>query len=338
MTFDTTRVRWDNVPRAGGHWAVAYLQIARLDHWFKNVFMLFGVLLAGFYQPSAVGAGSITLIGLALLATCLVASSNYVLNEWLDGPTDGLHPQKRSRPVPSGRVRPAAVAAEWLLLGAAGLWLAWQINVPFAVSAAALWLMGLVYNVPPLRSKEWPYVDVVSEALNNPLRLLLGWFAVIPSRIPPLSLLLAYWMAGAFFMATKRLAEYRHIGDKAVAGAYRSSFRHYSEERLLASIVFYATMSALFAGIFIVRYRLELILLVPAAAGFFAFYLRMGLRPDSAAQHVERLYRERAFAAYGLACVVLFVVLMLVKLPWLQEWFNVEASRLEPLWTVDWGQ
>ena len=30
----------------------SYIQIARVDHWFKNVFMLLGVLLAFFYEPA----------------------------------------------------------------------------------------------------------------------------------------------------------------------------------------------------------------------------------------------------------------------------------------------
>ena len=58
-----------------------------------------------------------------------------------------------------------------------------------------------------------PYVDVLSESVNNPLRLLLGWFVVTPDVVPPVSLLVAYWMVGAFFMASKRFAEYRSIGD-----------------------------------------------------------------------------------------------------------------------------
>jgi decaprenyl-phosphate phosphoribosyltransferase len=63
-----------------------YVQIARIDHWFKNSFMLLGVLLAAFYEPAVVAWQSIALLTTAVLATCLVASSNYVLNELLDGP------------------------------------------------------------------------------------------------------------------------------------------------------------------------------------------------------------------------------------------------------------
>ena len=34
-----------------------YVQIARVDHWFKNTFMLLGVLVAAFYQPASVSWG-----------------------------------------------------------------------------------------------------------------------------------------------------------------------------------------------------------------------------------------------------------------------------------------
>jgi len=87
----------------------AYIQIARVDHWFKNVFMLLGVILAVFYEPKVVAWSKLVPLVVAVLATCLVASSNYVLNELLDGPHDLLHPKNRFRPVPSGRVRPAIV-------------------------------------------------------------------------------------------------------------------------------------------------------------------------------------------------------------------------------------
>ena len=316
----------------GGLWP--YVEVARPDHWVKNVFMILGVLLALFYRPGVPAAGWVGTLLVALLATCLVASSNYALNELLDGPTDRAHATKRYRPVPSGRVRPGLVIAEWAALAACGLALAWQVNRPFAAAALALWLMGIVYNVPPLRTKEWPYLDVLTESLNNPIRLLLGWFVLIPGRVPPVSLTLAYWMLGAFFMAVKRLAEYRRFANAEAASAYRRSFGHYTVERLLVGIVFYATTSALFAGIFIVRYRLELILAVPLFAGLFAVYLRMGLRPESAAEHPERLHREAGLVLYAAVCLAVAVALMVTDLPFLYRWFRVEPIAVSPLWTI----
>ena len=311
-----------------------YIQIARIDHWFKNVFMLLGVLLALFYEPALFSWAGVLRVGVALLATCLVASSNYVLNELLDAPRDRFHPVKKHRPVPSGKIQPPLAWLEWILLGVSGVGIAWLINPCFMVVALALWVMGIAYNVPPVRTKEIPYLDVLSESVNNPLRLLLGWFALTTDRLPPLSLILAYWMVGAFFMAIKRFAEYRRIGDREVAAQYRQSFAYYTEERLLISMFFYVTTCALFAGIFIVRYHAELILFVPVAAGFFAYYLKLGLQADSPVQNPEQLFQERGFLLYMLLSTALFVLLMFTHIPVLYDVFNIEASKLNPLWML----
>jgi decaprenyl-phosphate phosphoribosyltransferase len=312
----------------------AYIQIARVDHWFKNAFMLLGVLLAFFYEPALFTWASVPRLSLAMLATCLIASSNYVLNELLDAPYDRFHPVKKHRPVPSGLVQPTFAVLEWLLLGATGLTMAFLLNPYFAASGLALWTMGVMYNVPPVRTKELPYLDVLSESVNNPLRLFLGWFALVGDKLPPLSLTLAYWMVGAFFMATKRFAEYRHIGNPEVAAQYRKSFGYYTEDRLLVSMFFYAIMCALFVGVFIVRYHVELILFVPVAAGFFAYYLKLGLQDDSPVQNPEKLYKARGFLLYMTLSTVLFILLMFINIPVLYDLFNIGTSPLAPLWTL----
>jgi decaprenyl-phosphate phosphoribosyltransferase len=314
-----------------------YVALARPDHWFKNVFMALGVVLAYFYQlnhPEVAFRYGLVQIVWGVMAVCLVASSNYVINEVLDAPTDRNHPVKRFRPVPAGRVDLRLAYLEWLLLAAAGLGMAAVLNWPFFFSALALWTMGVVYNVPPLRTKELPYVDVLSESVNNPLRLMLGWFAVTAAQVPPVSLAISYWMIGAFFMATKRFAEYRSIAEPATAGAYRSSFQHYDEGRLIVSMFFYATASALFLGVFIIRYHLELILSIPLVAGFFSYYMRVALKPDSPVQSPERLYRERGLMIYLVVCVAALLVLMFVHIDLLYKLFNVPSPEVPPLWRL----
>ncbi|MCC7087163.1 MAG: UbiA prenyltransferase family protein [Pirellulales bacterium] len=313
----------------------SYVSIARPDHWFKNVFMLLGALLAAFYHPELLSWSMVPDLFLGLVATCIVASSNYVINEILDAPTDRSHRVKRRRPIPSGMVRLPIAYAEWISLGIIGLGLASMVGFSFFVAAAALLVMGLVYNVPPLRTKEWPYIDVLSESVNNPLRLLLGWFAVSGHEVPPMSLLVFYWMIGAFFMASKRFAEYRSIADKASAGQYRSSFKYYDENRLLVSMFFYATAAALFLGVFIIRFKLELLLSIPLIAGSFSYYLLVALKPESAAQAPERLYRERGLTVYLGISVLVFVALMFTQIPALYRWFNVEPARVPALWKFE---
>jgi 4-hydroxybenzoate polyprenyltransferase len=309
-----------------------YVAIARPDHWFKNVFMGLGVFLAYFCYPGAFSPGAWLAILWGVAATCVIASSNYTLNEILDAPTDRRHPVKRFRPVAAGQVVIGIGYLQWLVLGAVGLAMAGALNRPFFLSGLFLLIMGVVYNVRPLRSKELPYLDVLSESINNPIRLLLGWFAVTPAEFPPVSLLIAYWMIGAFFMASKRFSEYRSIGHPTTAGAYRSSFRHYDEKKLLVSMFFYTTCFALFLGVFIIRYHLELILVVPLVAGFISYYLHVAFKPESAVQNPEKLYREKGLMLYLVLCVFVFTGLMFVQIPALYEWFNVVPSAAPPLW------
>jgi len=313
----------------------AYIALARPDHWYKNAFMALGAFLAAFYRPNLPGLEIVSTLLLAILATCLLASSNYVLNELLDAQTDAHHPTKRSRPLVTGAALPKLAWAQWLVLVLAGLVIASLVNPPFLYSAAFFLAMAVLYNVPPIRLKDLTYVDFLAEAVNNPIRLLLGWFAAEPTQFPPVSLLLAYWAIGAFFMAAKRLAELRHIGDPERAQSYRLAFRAYNQENLLISMVGVIVVFSVFLGVFIIRYHLELILIVPLITAFVCQYIRVALKHESAAQSTELLVHEKSLVAYAGLCGLAFVILMLIQIPALYDLFNVQASTVSPLWRLE---
>ena len=293
----------------------AHLAMARLDYWFKNVFVVPGTVVALGTVDTVDWAALAWRAAIGLLAICLVASSNYTLNEILDAPTDRFHPAKRERPIPSGRVRPPLAWAQWALLFAAGIALGLRVSMPFTASLVALWLMACAYDVPPVRTKDQPYLDVLSEAINNPIRMVAGWLLVTSDTMAPASLLLSYWMIGCYFMALKRYAELGSLGDRQRAAAYRRSFAFYTPERLIVAIMFFAAAAMLFFGAFCMRYRLELILSFPMVALVMATYLRVALKPDSAAQHPERLYRERGLMVAVVLTSLAMVVLLRVDLP-----------------------
>jgi 4-hydroxybenzoate polyprenyltransferase len=255
------------------------------------------------------------------ISVTLIASSNYVINELLDAPFDRLHPVKKSRPAANGLILPGLAYAQWLLMMAAGLALALGVSYQFAAAAAALWLMGCLYNIPPVRLKDRVYLDVLSESVNNPLRMLLGWYMVPSALVPPLSLLGCYWMFGCYLMALKRFSEYREIQDAELAGSYRKSFQAYSELSLLTSAIFYAAVSMMCFGAFIARYRIEWILCFPSIAFLMAIYFKMAFQSHSAAQHPEKLYREKSLMFHLVLTVTLLVVLLLVDIPVLDQIF-----------------
>ena len=152
----------------------------------------------------------------------------------------------------------------------------------------------------------------------------IGWYAIGVSVVPPVSALFAYWMFGAFLMATKRFAEYRRIGDPERAAQYRASFRFYNEERLIASSVFYIALFMTGAMAFVMLYRLELVFAVPVFAYLLSYYLYLGFQPDSPVQYPELLYKEKHLTLAVLACAVWCLLLFFAfDLPWFEELFSV---------------
>lgn len=300
----------------------AHLAIARFDHVTKNVFILPGILIPLSVDHHLATLSLIPKLILGLIAASLVACSNYVVNEVLDAPYDRFHPVKRLRPVPAGLVNIPAAYAQWVLMMAAGIAVGWTVSRPFVITLAVLWLMGCVYNFPPLRTKDVPYLDVLSESVNNPIRMLLGWYIVAPALMPPVSLLVSYWMVGCYFMALKRFSEFREIQDAAQAASYRKSFAYYTEDSLMISVMFYASAAMLFFGAFIIRYRIELVLTFPLVAWVMAVYLQLAYERESAVQNPEKLHRSpRLMIAVGI-CAVCMVALLWVDVPALLEIFK----------------
>ena len=303
---------------------VGYIKIARIDHWFKNVFMLPGTALALIFTnvPLAEVIWP-TIIG--ILSVCFTASANYVINEWLDAEFDQHHPVKKNRPSVGGGLQAKYVYLEYCCLIIISLSLGSLLTTEFMIFLIALLVMGVLYNVKPFRTKDRVYTDVLSESINNPLRLLLGWSAIVTGALPPSSSLLAYWMGGAFLMAIKRYAEFRFIDDQERAGLYRKSFKYYTEETLLLSAFFYALSSSFFLGIFLIKYKVEFLLSFPLFALLFVWYLAIGRKPHSPTQNPEKLYKERKFILYIAFLALAITAIFFVDLPWL----NVLVERVE---------
>jgi len=370
-------------PRGLGN-LINYIRVARLDHWFKNVFVLFGVAAALLFMTSTEphqepwvepafplvlenraalehqAEGLYVLLdnqpyignvlghwetyvyaAAAFLLTGFIASFNYIINEILDARRDAVHPKKKLRPIPLGLVsRPVLVALAVTLL-VAGLGLSLLISTKTTYALGALFVMGLIYNVPPVRTKDLPYLDVITESINNPIRLMIGWYAMVAAlyqmryegvpyaayvaekcNFAPASLLMCWWTLGAFLMTAKRFAEYRFIGSHWRAKAYRRSFHFYSEEKLLVAMIIYVSLFMFSFGVMAIRYNLNLLLSIPLFIVFISWFFHLSFRENSPVKEPEKLLREGKFLAFCLLLFLVLVVLSVVPMKGLWDWVH----------------
>ncbi len=286
---------------------IEYLKVMRPDHWLKNVFIIFGHVVAIALLALPVDAHTLLVAAFSLVPACLIASANYIINEILDAPFDRLHPTKKDRPVPSGKVKEGPL---WVLMAALCV-VGFGISVLFfnwgyTAALGLLLLSGFVYNVKPIRLKDRAFMDVVAESFNNPIRLWLGWYALAPvTSFPPLSIVLAWWFFGALLMAGKRYAEFRFIGDSERSGRYRKSFQVYTEKSLVLSMVTHANFFCFCMGIAITTYRPNLVFVFPLVVLAILVYLNRAMSEEEARLEPEHLLKSPLVIACTLAVVAI---------------------------------
>ena len=224
---------------------------------------------------------------------------------------------KKHRSIVEKGADPRVVYGLYAVLTAGGFALAAMVGSPMVWMVVWLWVMGILYNVKPFRTKDVVFLDVLTESLNNAIRLLIGWFIVTDAYFPPVSLIFGAWCVGAFLMATKRFSEYRMINDPKTAGLYRKSFVKYTERSLMLSAFFYAMCSVLLLGIFLIKYDVDMILIMPFVIGMFCYYFRLSYQEDSAAQKPEKLIHEKGLMLYVLLLVLLFIIMTQIEIPFL---------------------
>ena len=150
---------------------IGVLESLRPRQWVKNLFV-FGGLLFGqqlFYPPAVWAALA------AFVVFCGLSGAIYLLNDVADRDKDRLHPDKRMRPISSGRlsVRVALIAAAVLIVSglAAAVW----VSRPFALVALAYVVLLSAYSA---WLKHVVIVDVLVVAIGFVLRAAAGALAI----------------------------------------------------------------------------------------------------------------------------------------------------------------
>ncbi|MBW7920365.1 MAG: decaprenyl-phosphate phosphoribosyltransferase [Anaerolineales bacterium] len=194
------------------------LQTMRPRQWMKNGFVFFALVFdKQLFQPVPFAR---TAAGFALF--CLVSSAVYIFNDLADIESDRQHPEKKNRPLPSGRLSPGAAWTAGILLVAVTLPLGWALSPMFAGVLAIYFLLNLAYS---RWLKHIPILDVLILAAGFVLRVHAGTTLIAVERFSPW--LYVVTTLGALYLGFgKRRAELGLLAQGA--GAHRKVLDGYT--------------------------------------------------------------------------------------------------------------
>jgi decaprenyl-phosphate phosphoribosyltransferase len=146
---------------------VAYLTLLRPKDWAKNLFLFIPLFFSGDFfhwdlYPKLI---------LGFIAFSLVASSIYIINDYRDIEDDKKHPEKKTRPLASGKVSKPAALIICILLLILGFAIAFFIRDKFLFVLGIYFILNLAYS---FGLKTIPILDIIIVAIGFVLRIKSG--------------------------------------------------------------------------------------------------------------------------------------------------------------------
>lgn len=196
----------------------ALLKTMRPRQWTKNVFIFAALVFDK--QLFVVDSFLRTLAGFALF--CLISSSVYIFNDLADVEADRQHPEKKNRPIASGKLSVQSAWAAGIVLVLVTFVLAWLLSPGFELVIMAYFAINMAYSK---WLKHIAILDVLIISLGFVLRVGAGVTLIAVERFSPW-LYIVMFLLSLFLGFGKRRAELALLAHGA--GSHRKVLDGYT--------------------------------------------------------------------------------------------------------------
>ncbi len=211
-----------------------YFELLRIKSWVKNGFLFLPLVFAlKLLHPDLF----LTVV-IAFFSFSFCSSFIYIINDVLDAQADALHPRKKNRPIPSGKISSQLA----LMIGVGCLAVSFGLVFSFAISVffSYVLLCYLFLNIAyVLVLKNIHLIELFVVAINFVLRVLAGCFVI--NVAPSNWILVVTFFLSLLLVLVKRRAELVVLGTNAAA--HRKVLKYYSEGFLDKLILIAATIT-----------------------------------------------------------------------------------------------
>jgi len=278
-----------------------YLRILRPAQWYKNLLVFLGIVFAKEFLVFSLYP--ILLLGFFLL--CLLSGANYIINDIVDFENDRKHPEKRNRPIASGRVSKGKASVFAVVLVLTSLGISYHIHFGFFIFAVGFFVLTQFYT---FFLKHVIFADVTTISINFVLRAVAG-AVLINVYVSPWLIVCTFFFA-LFLALCKRSGDIALLKDEAKNT--RKVLRYYTKELINISVATSAATLLLSYAMysFLAAEGYLMMLTIPVVTFLVFRYLYLSISHPKIVRHPEKIFKDKQAVA-GMAVWILMVFLIL---------------------------
>ncbi|MFH1359334.1 MAG: UbiA prenyltransferase family protein [archaeon] len=273
----------------------------RISQWYKNTLVFIPLIFSlNFFNLHLF---LITFVGFISLS--LMSSSYYIINDIKDYKKDQYHPEKKKRPIASGRISRPAAFLLFLILFIDSLLIAYLLSPLFLLAVVILFISSQLYI---FYFRNIAFFDIIIISLNFVIRALAGIPLIISLAIsPPYAIVLAAFFLSIFMVSGKRIAETYIKGLEK----YRLSLNKHHKETLNLMAIVSVACTVVFYSLYAFLIEKPLILItLPVAFYLIILYFNSVYHDQEKIRNPEKFILDKKI----IISVVVWVVLLLITL------------------------
>ena len=286
------------------------IKLMRIRQWYKNLVIFLPLIFAKqiFHMDSFL----FTFIG--FFALSLMTSTNYIINDIIDRKIDRQHPEKKDRPIASGKIKVWQGILIAILLFIASIGLSLVLSLPFLGFSLLLFLSTLFYS---LFFKNEPFLDIIIIAINFVIRAVSGAFVISTGLKPYVTispwLILCPFFLSLFLSSAKREGDLMFLGKKAEM--HRKVLNTYNKDLTRALMIISTTLLIITYSLYVFFSEFPgLLISLPVALYIIFRYFYLVESGSVIARQTEKIYQDKKIVlAIILWIIVVFISIYLLK-------------------------
>ena len=275
-----------------------FFKLIRINQWYKNI-LIYTALI---FSLNLFNLKYFILISGGFLSLCLISSSFYIINDIVDLSKDQKHPEKKERPITSGKISKNDGILISTILFFISLTIAYFLSLSFMALIFSLFLLSMLYT---FYFKKFIFLDILFISINLVLRSVSGIFII---NVP-----FSYWVVlcifsvSVFLVGLKRVAELYIVDHSSCRPCYKKD--HITILKLLSIVSL--TCALLIFGVYCFLFKkINLILDIPIALYLCLSYLKTLKDSPRKVRNPKEFILEKK----TILCLIIFLIITILSL------------------------